>query len=126
MRLHHLTHNISRVRMNETLRFYADLLGFKRVPATEDPEGERLIWFQIGDHQLHLSIRASADTATSRHFALIVDAFEDLVARLDEAGVRIDRWDGDSLWRQRHDGSRSAFCYDPDGNRIELMGLPTP
>ena len=126
MRVHHITHNLSRGRLDNTVRFYAELMGLERIPATEDPEGKRLIWFRIGDHQLHLSITEDADRITSRHFAMVVDDFDALVDKLDEAGVRIDRWDGDRLWRARRDGSRSAFCYDPDNNRIELMGLPTP
>ena len=99
----------------------ASAFGLDEIPAVLDPTGKRLIWFQVGDHQLHLSIRESADPPTSRHFAVVVEDFDQAVGTLKEKGARMEDWESGKLWRVRPDGIRSTFCYDPDGNRIELL-----
>jgi len=80
-----------------------------------DPHNERLIWFAVADQQLHLVLNDNPDAGTSRHLAVLVDGFGDLVARLKESGVPLD------AVKTRPDGSKVTWCYDPDGNRIELM-----
>lgn len=121
---HHVTHNITRPNVSAARHFYAVLLGLREIPATEDPEGLRLIWFEVGSQQLHLSIRDTADRPSSRHVAVVVEDADRLIERLSEAGVVFDDRDG-ARWVVRRDGSRSAFCFDPDGNRLELIDRGT-
>ncbi len=70
---------------------------------------------------MHLSIRDSADQTSSRHFAVVVEDFDQVVEALKTRGARMEDWESGKLWRVRPDGIRSTFCYDPDGNRIELL-----
>jgi catechol 2,3-dioxygenase-like lactoylglutathione lyase family enzyme len=123
---HHVTHNVSRKNLTVTLEFYGTHLGLVRIPSTEDPTGQRLIWYAVGTQQLHLAVQDTSDPATSRHTALIVEGMDALVAALESSGVRLDTFETDGRresFKRRRDGSRSAFCYDPDGNRIELIEL---
>src|SRR5262245_19710870 len=60
-------------------QFYRDLLGLKEInrPRTFDFV---VIWFELGNHQLHLLLKDRPDTRSPRHFALrVADA---AVARL--------------------------------------------
>lgn len=121
MHIDHITHNISSANIEAARRFYGKSLGLTEIPAVLDPTGKRLIWFQLGEGQLHLSIRDTADKSTSRHFAVALPNFDLIVGRLQEHGAQTEDWDSGKLWRVRPDGIRSTFCYDPDGNRIELL-----
>lgn len=118
---HHVTHNISRGNVEAARYFYGTLLGAPEIPATEDPSGERLMWFLVGTQQLHLVIHDDPDAPSSRHFAAVVDDLDAMVDRLSREGVRLDVRNNGTIGIRR-DGSRNAFCYDPDGNRIELVG----
>jgi len=121
LRYHHVTHNIARENVGAARHFYGDILGLKEIPATEDPTGNRLIWFAVGELQLHLVIRDKPEPASSRHIAVVVDDLEQLVDHLRRCAVRIEEREMGRYWFRRSDGSRTAFCYDPDGNRIELV-----
>jgi len=122
MRLHHVTHNIARTNVDRARRFYSELLGLKEIEPIGDPSNQRLIWFSIADQQLHLVLRDQADAASSRHLAFFVEDFPELITRLETANVLLDEMKPGQHWSTRPDGSKVAFCYDPDGNRIELMG----
>ncbi len=89
-----------------------------------DPGGQRLIWFALGSKQLHLIIRDEPESVSSRHIATSVDDFDSFIAHLENTGVRLEEPHAGQFWSRRADGSRFAFCYDPDGNRIELMEKP--
>ena len=115
VRLHHVTHNIVRSSVPAARRFYGELLGLQEIRPLGDPQNERLIWFAVADQQLHLVLNDNCDARTSRHLAMLVRGFDDLVASLRESGVPLDPV------KTRPDGSRVTWCYDPDGNRIELM-----
>src|SRR5205085_13579 len=54
-------------------RFYGELLGLKEIarPRTFDFV---VVWFDLGDHHLHLLLKPQPDTASPRHFALRVAA----------------------------------------------------
>jgi len=121
-RYHHVTHNISRRNVGAARHFYGDVLGLREIEPMGDPRNERLIWFAIAEQQLHLVIRDQPDVPTSRHFAVLIDDFDSFVSRLEQHGVVMDELKPGSHWSLRPDGSKVAFCYDPDRNRIELMG----
>ena len=94
-------------------RFYRDLLGLKEInrPRTFD---FIVLWFELGNHQLHLLLKDQPDTHSPRHFALrVADA---VAARryFREHGVRTEE-------TTPIPGADRFFIYDPDGNRIEIM-----
>ena len=122
---HHVTHNISRANAEVARRFYADMLGLEEIPSFQDPAGERLIWFSVAaDWQLHLVKCDKPDLTSSRHLAVLVDDFDGMVAHLHSNGVRLEECEFGQFWGRRSNGYKYAFCYDPDGNRIELMENP--
>lgn len=102
--------------------FYGDTLGLEQISsAQQDPTGERLIWFAVGDCQLHLVVGDQPDPPTSRHFALLIDDFDGLVQRLEASGDRLQECSPGRHWGRRPNGRRYAVCYDPVGHQIELM-----
>ena len=121
VRYHHVTHNVSRAGIEAARRFYRDILGLEEVPAVEDPAGQRLIWFTVGNQQLHLIIRDEPDPGSTRHLAVLVEGFDAFINHLRLHGVRLDEREPGQFWGRRSTGAKYAFCYDPEGNRIELM-----
>ena len=94
-------------------RFYRDVLGLKEIakPRTFDFV---VLWFDLGNQQLHLLLKDRPDTISPRHFALRVK---------DAAAAR-------SYFRERGvpfaettpiPAADRFFIADPDGNRIEII-----
>jgi catechol 2,3-dioxygenase-like lactoylglutathione lyase family enzyme len=121
VRYHHVTHNISRSNIAAARHFYGDLLGLTELSPMGDPTNQRLIWFQVGDQQLHLVLRDRTRTEEARHLAVLVEGFDEIVACLEGEGIPFDELVPGQKWGVRPDGAKYAFCYDPDFNRIELM-----
>ena len=82
------------------------------------------MWFALGNGQLHLNMGGKTDPPSSRHFAVVVHDFDDMIANLTRHGVRLEECEPGRLWGVRPNGLKYAFCYDPVGNRIELMESP--
>jgi catechol 2,3-dioxygenase-like lactoylglutathione lyase family enzyme len=121
LRYHHVNYGISRSNVDAARRFYGELLGLEEIPPVPDPTNTRLIWFQIDTQQLHLAIRDSVSPDRGRHIALRVANLESVIANLVAAGVAAEQQQSGLFWGRREDGSKFAFCFDPDGNRIELV-----
>jgi catechol 2,3-dioxygenase-like lactoylglutathione lyase family enzyme len=111
--------------VEQTVRFYQDLLG---VPLTElienrDYAGSSHFFFDIGHQNLlaffdfpGLDVGPYAEVLGGlHHLAISVDPerWEEIVSRLDEAGVE----------HEVHSGV-SVYFRDPDGARIELIADP--
>jgi catechol 2,3-dioxygenase-like lactoylglutathione lyase family enzyme len=109
----HFQVSIPRGKVDDALRFYANVLGFMRVakPAELDPYGA---WLVQGSVNLHLGEEAEFIAAPHAHPALLVDNIDQLLnnAALGGYGQRVH--DGPA-------GYRRASVFDPFGNRIELM-----
>ncbi|HEB59057.1 MAG TPA: glyoxalase [Gammaproteobacteria bacterium] len=99
--------------------FYADVLGLR--PDDSRPElGFPGAWFHLGEQQLHLLRLDNPDPVTGRpthggwdrHVALAVDSLDELVVRLDAAGI---------VYTTSRSGRRALFCRDPDGNTLEFI-----
>jgi catechol 2,3-dioxygenase-like lactoylglutathione lyase family enzyme len=94
-------------------RFYRDLLGLEEInrPRTFDFV---VLWFELGNHQLHLLLKDQPDTRSPRHFALRVGDAAEARRYFREHGVRTEE-------TTPIPGADRFFIYDPDGNRIEIM-----
>lgn len=84
-------------------------------------------WFQIGAVcQLHL-ISGAKDLPSfhiNHHLAFSTDAFDDFVARLENAGVRYsDAVGNPNVTQVRPDGIRQVFFQDPDGYWLEVNDI---
>jgi catechol 2,3-dioxygenase-like lactoylglutathione lyase family enzyme len=94
-------------------RFYRDLLGLKEVakPRTFDFV---VLWFDLGNQQLHLLLKPQPDTLSPRHFALRVADVAAARAHFRRYGVGVQE-------TTPIPGADRFFISDPDGNRIEII-----
>lgn len=104
--------------LERSRRFYRDLLGLREIakPRTFD---FKVLWFQLGDTQLHLLLKEQADSISPRHFALRV---ADCAAARDyckSRGVVVQE-------TTPIPGADRFFISDPDGNRIEIIQWQAP
>lgn len=99
-------------------RFYRDVLGLKEIarPRTFD---FLVIWFELGNQQLHLLWREQADTVSPRHFALRVADVEQARSYCREKGLAIEE-------TTPIPGADRFFIHDPDRNRIEIIQWQRP
>jgi catechol 2,3-dioxygenase-like lactoylglutathione lyase family enzyme len=113
----HVTHidhvSVLITDLEQSRRFYRDILGLKEIakPRTFD---FRVLWFDLGNQQLHLLLKPEADTISARHFALRVADAQRARAYFQGHGIatqettpipHCDRF----------------FVFDPDQNRIEVI-----
>ncbi|HUX03458.1 MAG TPA: VOC family protein [Acidimicrobiales bacterium] len=94
--------------------FYVTLLGFEIVtkPPVLARRGGR--WYQRGPVTLHLGVDPQFRPARKAHVALRVGDYDDLMVRLEGAGVAT-RPD------EHLEGTRRCYVDDPVGNRMELI-----
>ncbi len=116
--IHHVSVLVSNT--GEALAFYRDILGLGLDP--NRPElGFGGAWLEVGAQQVHLLELPNPDliagrpdhVGRDRHFAFTVDDLDDIIRRLEQAGV---------AYTSSRSGRRAVFCRDPDGNGIELIG----
>lgn len=93
--------------------FYRDILGLKEIakPRTFDFV---VLWFDLGNQQLHLLLKEQPDTRSPRHFALRVADVQ--AARKHFAAHSIPTQETTPI-----PGADRFFLWDPDGNRIEVI-----
>jgi catechol 2,3-dioxygenase-like lactoylglutathione lyase family enzyme len=94
-------------------RFYRDILGLTEInrPRTFD---FMVVWFDLGDHHLHLLLKDKADTLSPRHFALRVRDAAAARTYFREHGIATQE-------TTPIPGADRFFIADPDGNRIEII-----
>jgi catechol 2,3-dioxygenase-like lactoylglutathione lyase family enzyme len=115
MRLHHVNIVVKPGETKTVAAFYSDVLGLSRVAKPTAGTTAGGAWFDINDNnQLHISERSDAVMHDDMHFGLVVDDFDDVLARLAAAGAP---------WQPQADlfGGRRGSTRDPLGNRIEIL-----
>jgi len=113
-RLHHVNVIVPRAATEAVAEFYQTVLHLRRIEKPRDGTTEGGAWFEAADGvQVHLSER-DGQIHPDQHFALVVDDFAVVLARVAEAGAP---------WTEQADvfGGRRGFTRDPAGNRIELI-----
>jgi len=116
VRLDHVQLAMPPGREDEAEAFYQGLLGIPRVPKPVPLAARGGAWFEDGRGlRVHLGVEEDFRPARKAHPAFVVEGLEDLLARLDAAGIGFRP--GDDL-----DGARQVHVDDPFGNRIELIG----
>lgn len=108
-----------------TRHFYVDVLGMREMPRPDfDFEGA---WFQVGNVQIHAILtselagqagwgdRGVVRSSRGHHFALQVANVEAAAERANELGIEIA-----AELKQRPDGVKQLFVFDPDAHVIEL------
>jgi catechol 2,3-dioxygenase-like lactoylglutathione lyase family enzyme len=107
--------NLSVDDVESAREFYGRVLGLELAPRPADAGGRPGCWFRIGPAELHVSLEAGADNASSkRHFALEVDDLGAWRRRLGDARCVLE--EGRPV-----PGVERFFARDPAGNRVELF-----
>jgi len=114
LNLHHFDHvSVLVTDLARSRHFYRDVLGLAEIakPKTFD---FKVLWFDLGNQQLHLLQKPQPDTRSPRHFALrVADAKQ---ARAHFHGLGIETQETTPIPK-----CDRFFVYDPDGKRIEII-----
>lgn len=127
MRVAKFLHTRMRVSdLDQTIRFYAEVLGLEVLERKTSPRGSQLAFLKVpnSDELIELTsfppsgpVRVQEDLV---HLAFQVDNLEDTIAALGAKGVPIT--DGPT---KTSSGSRFIFIDAPDGYEIELIERPS-
>jgi catechol 2,3-dioxygenase-like lactoylglutathione lyase family enzyme len=116
MRIQHVSVPRPSGSAEEARRFYGSVLGLAEIRPPKSLARYDLVWFRVGDDELHLFVADGADQRTGRHFCIAVDDLEAVRARLAAAGHPMQETDPIP-------GRPRFFCHDPFGNQIEITTI---
>lgn len=108
--------SVSAHDLEESARFYKDLLGMEEVPSPDFPFPVR--WLRVGDLQLHL-FQSDDPAPAAHHFGIEVDDFEAAYRRVNELGVGIGEGYFSNVY-ELPDGAVQLYVRDPAGNMLEI------
>jgi catechol 2,3-dioxygenase-like lactoylglutathione lyase family enzyme len=112
--LHHVQLSMPPAREASAERFYAGVLGIRRVPKPPELEARGGCWFRSHAVEVHLGVETDFRPARKAHPAFLVRDLEALRARLEASGA-------DVIDDVRLDGRRRFHAADPFGNRLEFI-----
>ncbi|MBI5853930.1 MAG: VOC family protein [Nitrospirae bacterium] len=126
MRVKKLLHTRMRVSdMDETIRFYTDVLGLEVMERKVSPRGSHLAFLKVPNSEELIelcSFPASGPVKVQEdlvHLAFEVEHLDTTITALNAKGVKIT--DGPT---RTSSGSRFIFIDAPDGYEIELIERP--
>ena len=102
-------------RLEETQRFYGEVLGLTTIPRPEIP-GVGGQWFGVGDVEVHLVDAPAGDAGirpADHHLCFAIDDLDAAIAELEEAGT--------PYLRSAQGEVVQIFITDPAGNVVELQ-----
>lgn len=108
--------SVSTPDLQQSIRFYQDLLGLKPVPTPNF--GFPVQWMRVGDLQLHLFERPG-DAPTYHHLGFTVDDFAAVYRKAKE----MDIFDSTTFGYHLHElpqQNAQLYLRDPGGNLIEI------
>jgi catechol 2,3-dioxygenase-like lactoylglutathione lyase family enzyme len=100
----------------QTRAFYGELLGLEEVTVPESIRDLDLIWYRLGETELHLFAEEPLEDRSGRHFCIEIDDLEGMRQRLAQAGYELR--DPTAI-----PGRPRFFCRDPFGNTIEFTTI---
>ncbi|HEY0010269.1 MAG TPA: VOC family protein [Tepidisphaeraceae bacterium] len=110
--IHHVQISIDSQRLEESRRFYVELLGMTPI---DDPFHGSGFWVAAGEQQVHVRVEDGIDRAkTKSHPAFLVENVAELHNTLSAGNFTIDP-------QPKMAGFDRFHVIDPSGNRIELM-----
>ncbi|HSA86980.1 MAG TPA: VOC family protein [Nitrospira sp.] len=126
MNVKKLLHTRMRVSdLDETIRFYTEILGLEVIERKTSPRGSHLAFLKVpnSDELIELTsfppsgpVKVQEDLV---HLAFQVDNLDEAIVSLNAMGVKIT--DGPT---KTSSGSRFIFIDAPDGYEIELIERP--
>ncbi len=115
--LRHLALRVSDPQASK--QFYCDVFGM-HVVWEPDPDN---VYLSSGPDNLALHRSPAPEAGALDHFGFIVDSKEDIDSLARDMRTRGVRLTAEP--RDHRDGSRSFYCLDPDGLRIQVLWEPT-
>jgi lactoylglutathione lyase len=126
MKVKKLLHTRMRVSdMEQTIRFYTEVLGLEVLERKTSPRGSHLAFLKVPNSEELIELTSFPPSGPVRvqedlvHLAFQVESLDDTIASLNTQGVKIT--DGPT---QSSSGSRFIFIDAPDGYEIELIERP--
>jgi lactoylglutathione lyase len=126
-----LLHTMLRVgNLEESLKFYCDILGMKRLRQKDYPGGQfTLAFVGYGDESDHTVLELTYNWGTDTydlgdaygHIAIGVDDIYGTCEAIKAQGGNVVREPGP----MKHGSTVIAFVQDPDGYKVELIQLGT-
>ena len=114
--IHHINVQMSnRERTQEWYQKVLDVEFIDRGPVSN----QRQLQLHLGTGEIHFTETPEPQTVSSNHFALKIPDWQDMLAHLDELGVRYSK-----PGTRPHNGSYYTYIHDPDNNMIELVHHP--
>ncbi|MBS9384274.1 MAG: lactoylglutathione lyase [Dolichospermum sp. BR01] len=127
-----LLHTMLRVgNLEESLKFYCDVLGMKLLRRKDYPAGEfTLAFVGYGEESDHSVLELTHNWGVEKydlgsaygHIALGVHNIYATCETIGELGGKVVREPGP----MKHGSTVIAFVEDPDGYKVELIQLKTP
>jgi catechol 2,3-dioxygenase-like lactoylglutathione lyase family enzyme len=96
--------------------FYSGLLGLEEAPVPKSIQHLDLVWFRLGNMELHVFSEEPLNDPSGRHYCLVVEDLPAAWDKLMEAGYA--PWDTIAI-----PGRPRFFCRDPFNNTIEFMTI---
>lgn len=115
-RIQHVSVPVPPGSRDRAREFYGRLLGLDEVPVPASLTDLDLVWFRIGDTELHLFAEQVLADRSARHFCIAVDDVEALREHLETAGLAV-------VGATPIPGRPRYFCRDPFGNLIEFTTI---
>lgn len=117
--LDHVQITVGAAEIDETIRFYREILGLRQIAKPEPLARNGGAWFRIaGGGELHVSVEATATAGTNqasrRHVCFTVADLDAAQASAETAGQSV------IADRQPIPEWRRFYLRDPGGNRIEI------
>jgi lactoylglutathione lyase len=126
MKVKKLLHTRMRVsNMEQTIRFYTDVLGLEVLERKVSPRGSHLAFLKVPNSEELIELTSFPPSGPVRvqedlvHLAFQVESLDDAIASLSAKGVKVT--DGPT---QSSSGSRFIFIDAPDGYEVELIERP--
>ena len=126
MKVKKLLHTRMRVSdMEQTIRFYTDVLGLEVLERKVSPRGSHLAFLKVPNSEELIELTSFPPSGPVRvqedlvHIAFQVESLDDAIASLSAKGVKVT--DGPT---QSSSGSRFIFIDAPDGYEVELIERP--
>jgi catechol 2,3-dioxygenase-like lactoylglutathione lyase family enzyme len=100
----------------QTRAFYGELLNLREVPLPPALQQLDLIWYRLGDTELHVFAEEPRADTSGRHLCIEVSNLAELRQKLDAAGYTTE----DTI---EIAGRPRFFCRDPFGNMLEFTTI---
>ncbi len=114
MTLDHVQLAMPQGEENNARYFYGEILGLEELEKPDLLKSKGGVWFQVGEHQLHLGVETPFSSAKKAHPAFRVEDLDGLAKRLEDAGFSL-RWSDDIP------NVRRFHTHDVFGNRLEFL-----